>query len=109
MVANDISIDVGARATATADPVAKSMTDQSPQNVMESINTVPPSDERAVWLAILMDWIAKARKAGLPIEVYDMRPSERGIGVVILDACYHADCGKMSVGDVCGNCYHEVA
>lgn len=60
-------------------------------------------DEPRVWLGILQDLILSARKAGLEIEPYDMRPDDNACAVVMPGVFYCADCGNFSRGNGCGN------
>jgi hypothetical protein len=95
----------GKRCVATAD--ASQMANFRP-NASRRGNTAPTSEDRAAGLSVLQDWILSAREAGLIVEVYDMRPDEDAVGVVIRGTCYHADCGKFSVGNICGKCQKDV-
>lgn len=80
-----------------------------PQNAKRRGNTEPQSDERDIWLAILSDWIEKARKSGLDIELADLRPEEQAFIIVVNGASYHADgCNTISRGSVCHKCKTDV-
>jgi hypothetical protein len=107
-MANDTLTDAEVVVTGKPSTAERSQTVDSLPNDSPRGNTDHTSDERAVWLGIQQDWILSARKAGLIVEVYDMRPDEDAAAVVIRGTCYHADCGKFSVGNVCGKCQKDV-
>jgi len=103
MAVNDTSIDVAA--VVTENRVLEEALPRLPRKDKPRGNTVPLSDERDVWLAILSDWIGKARAAGLDVEVFDLRPTETGFSVVVGGSSYHADgCNTISRGNVCHKC-----
>lgn len=104
----DTSTDAAVEKAASQGVAGASQMANYRQNGSRRGNTAPTSDERAVWLGILQDWILSAQDAGLVIEIYDMRPDEDAVGVVIRNVCYHANCGNLSPGRICGKCGKDV-
>lgn len=56
---------------------------------------------KEIALKVLQDWILSARKLGLEVELWDMRPTENATGVAILGTFYCDKCGNLSIGDEC--------
>lgn len=83
-------------------PGAGERSTSSPKNDLPVTTSAQILGEPSVWLGILQDLILSARKAGLVIEPYDMRPDENSCAVVLPGVFYCAVCGNFSRGNACG-------
>jgi hypothetical protein len=98
-----------AAATAIDKPGAGANSMNSPKSGRRATTNAPSFDEPRVWLGILQDWILSARKAGLTVDLYDLRPQEDACGVIISGVFFCRECGNFSRGNACGyGCEHGV-
>lgn len=102
MVDGDTSGDAAAVVTGKQDPEGKSATYHKKESpVTTNARTL---DEPSVWLGILQDWMNSAQKAGLKIELTDLRPSDDACALVLIGVYFCSTCHNFSMGDKCRHC-----